>query len=159
MIMICDEFEAYSCRRVGAELRHRGIVVNSKKIRRLMRFVATTDSDHDGPIFRNLARGRIVNEPNQVCVADITYVAIAGFVYKAAILDAQSRRVVGYAINPLNCDARMAVAALKATILARQPAKAALTTRIAARPMPLRSTAASRWCDGAARESLRQCES
>ena len=54
---ICDEFEAYGYRRVGAELRHRGMVVNSKKIRRLMRehdlqpkrrrrFVATTDSDH-----------------------------------------------------------------------------------------------------------------
>ena len=53
----------------------------------------------------------------------------------------------------------MAVAALKATIRARQPAKAAFTTRIAARNMPLRSTAASRWFDGAARESLRQCES
>ena len=62
MIMICDEFETYGYRRVGAELRHRGILVNSKKIRRLMRehdlqpkrrkrFVATTDSDHDGPIF------------------------------------------------------------------------------------------------------------
>ena len=70
MIAICDEFEAYGYRRVGAELRHRGIVVNSKKIRRLMRendlqpkrrkrFVATTDSDHDGPIFPNLVRHRI----------------------------------------------------------------------------------------------------
>ena len=58
MIAICDEFEAYGYRRVGAELRHRGIVVNSKKIRRLMRendlqpkrrkrFVVTTDSDHE----------------------------------------------------------------------------------------------------------------
>ena len=88
MITICDEFEAYSCRRVGAEQRHRGIVVNSKKIGRLMRFVATTDSDHDGPIFPNLARGRIVNDPNQVWVADITYVAIADVVYKPVILDA-----------------------------------------------------------------------
>jgi transposase InsO family protein len=61
MIAICDEFEAYGYRRVGAELRHRGIVVNAKKIRRLMRendlqpkrrkrFVASTDSDHDGPL-------------------------------------------------------------------------------------------------------------
>jgi transposase InsO family protein len=64
---ICDEFEAYGYRRVGAELLHRGMVVNSKKIRRLMRehdlqpkrrrrFVATTDSDHDNPIFGS--RGR-----------------------------------------------------------------------------------------------------
>ena len=69
---ICDEFEAYGYRRVGAELRHRGMVVNSKKIRRLMRehdlqpkrrrrFVATTDSDHDNPIFPDLARDRIVD--------------------------------------------------------------------------------------------------
>ena len=64
---ICDEFEAYGYRRVGAELRHRGMVVNSKKIRRLMRehdlqpkrrrrFVATTDSDHDNPIFPDRPR-------------------------------------------------------------------------------------------------------
>ena len=134
MRVICDEFEAYGYRRVGAELRHRGIVVNSKKIRRLMRendlqpkrrkrFVATTDSDHDGPIFPDLARDRILDGPNQVWVADITYIAIAaGFVYMAAILDAWSRRVVGYAIGR-SIDARLAVAALKAAIRARQPPK------------------------------------
>jgi putative transposase len=131
---ICDEFEAYGYRRVGAELRHQGIVVNSKKIRRLMRehdmqpkrrrrFVATTDSDHDDPIFPDLARGRIVDGPNQLWVADITYIAIAtGFVYLAAILDAWSRRVVGYAISR-SIDARVAIAALKAAIRTRQPPK------------------------------------
>ena len=131
---ICDEFEAYGYRRVGAELRHRGMVVNSKKIRRLMRehdlqpkrrrrFVATTDSDHDNPIFPDLARDRIVDGPNQLWVADITYIAIAtGFVYLAAILDAWSRRVVGYAISR-SIDARVAVAALKAAIRVRQPPK------------------------------------
>jgi hypothetical protein len=105
---ICNEFEAYGYRRVGAELRHRGMVVNSKKIRRLMRehdlqpkrrrrFVATTDSDHDNLIFPDLARDGIVDGPNQLWVADITYIAIAtGFVYLAAILDGWSRRVVGY---------------------------------------------------------------
>lgn len=132
MMEICDEFEAYGYRRVGAELRHRGIAVNSKKIRRLMRehdlqpkrrrrFVATTNSDHDGPIFPDLARDRMVDGPNQVWVADITYIAIAaGFVYMAAILDAWSRRVVGYAISR-SIDARLAVAALKAAIRAREP--------------------------------------
>ena len=150
---ICDEFEAYGYRRVGAELRHRGIVVNAKKIRRLMRendlqpkrrkqFVATTDSNHDGPIFPDLARHKILDGPNQVWVADITYIAIAaGFVYMAAILDAWSRRVVGYAISR-SIDARLAVAALKAAIQVRQPPKAAFTTRIAARNMRLKSTAA-----------------
>ena len=131
---ICDEFEAYGYRRVGAELRHRGLVVNSKKVRRLMRqhdllpkrrkrFVATTDSDHDYPIFPDLARDRIVNGPNQLWVADITYIAIAtGFVYLAAILDAWSRRVIGYAISR-SIDARLATAALKAAIRARRPPK------------------------------------
>jgi putative transposase len=111
MTAICDEFETYGYRRVGAELRHRGMVINSKKIRRLMRehdlqpkrqrrFVATTDSDHDCPIFPDLAHNRIVDGPNQLWVADITYIAIAtGFVYLAAILDAWSRRVIGYAIS------------------------------------------------------------
>ena len=132
MMEICDEFEAYGYRRVGAELRHRGIAVNSKKIRRLMRehdlqpkrrrrFVPTTNSDHNGPIFPDLARDRMVDGPNQVWVADITYIAIAaGFVYMAAILDAWSRRVVGYAISR-SIDTRLAAAALKAAIHARQP--------------------------------------
>ena len=132
MKTICDEFEAYGYRRVGAELRHRGIVVNAKKIRRLMRehalnprqrrrFIATTDSDHNYPIFPNLAKNMKLDGPNQLWVADITYVTIeTGFVYLAAILDAWSRRVVGYAISR-SIDARLAVAALKAAISTRNP--------------------------------------
>jgi len=134
MRAICDEFEAYGYRRIDAELRHRGLVINSKKVRRLMRdhdlqpkrrrrFVATTDGDHDAPIFPDLARDRIIDGPNQLWVADITYIAIAaGFVYLAAILDAWSRRVVGYAISR-SIDARLALAALKAAIRTRQPPK------------------------------------
>jgi putative transposase len=132
MAAICDEFEAYGYRRVGAALRHQGLVVNHKKIRRLMRehdlqpkrrrrYVATTDSDHDRPIFPDRARDMVVDGPNQLWVADITYIAIAtGFVYLAAILDAWSRRVVGYAISR-SIDARLAVAALKVAIRARRP--------------------------------------
>ena len=93
MKTICDEFEAYGYRRVGAALRHRGIVVNAKKIRRLMRehalnprqrrrFIATTDSDHRYPTFPDLAKNMKSDGPNQLWVADITYVTIAtGFVY------------------------------------------------------------------------------
>ena len=77
MKTICDEFEAYGYRRVDAELRHRGIVVNAKKLRRLMRehalnpkqrrrFVATTDSDHNYPIFPNLAKNMKLEWPHQV---------------------------------------------------------------------------------------------
>jgi putative transposase len=132
MKAICDEFETYGYWRVGAELRHRGIVVNAKKVRRLMRehalnpkrrrrFVTTTDSDHNGPICPNLATGMTLNGPNQLWVADITYVAITtSFVYLAVILDAWSRRVVGYAISR-SIDARLAAAALNAAINARNP--------------------------------------
>src|SRR5438045_6081943 len=106
----CEEFEAYGYRRVDAELRHRGIVVNAKKIRRLMRehalnpkqrrrFVATTDSDHNYPIFPNLAKNIKLDGPNQLWVADITYVTIAtGFVYLSAILVDWSCRDVGYVL-------------------------------------------------------------
>jgi putative transposase len=129
---ICEEFECYGYRRVGAALRHQGIVVNAKKIRRIMRehdlqpkrrrrFVATTDSDHDQPIFANLTKDLVVDGPNRLWVADITYVAIAvGFVYVAVILDAWSRRVVGYAISR-SIDARLTLAALKVAIRMRQP--------------------------------------
>jgi len=132
MQTICDEFEAYGYRRVGAELRHHGVIVNHKKIRRLMRehglqpkrrrrYVATTDSNHDSPIFPNRTRDRVVDGPNQLWVADITYIAITGgFVYLAAILDAWSRRVGGYAISR-SIDARLAAAALKAAVQARSP--------------------------------------
>ena len=84
MAAICDEFEFYGWRRVRAELRHRGMVVNHKKIRRLMRehdlqpgqrrrYVATTDSDHDQPIYPNRIKDLATDGPNQIWVADITY--------------------------------------------------------------------------------------
>src|SRR4051794_30239665 len=129
---ICAEFEAYGYRRITAELRHQGQLVNSKRVRRLMRehdlqpkqrrrYVATTNSDHDEPIFPNLATDMVPEGPNQLWVADITYVAIAaGFVYLAVILDAWSRRVVGYAISR-SIDARLTIAALKAAIRSRAP--------------------------------------
>jgi putative transposase len=131
---ICDDFECYGYRRVGAALRHQGVVVNSKKLRRLMRendlqpkrrrrYVVTMDSDHGGPIFPDLAKDIVPDWPNQLWVADLTYVAIlGGFVYLAAILDAWSRKVVGYAISR-SMDARIAVAALKAAIRSRNPAE------------------------------------
>jgi putative transposase len=83
--------------------------------------VATTDSDHDSPIFPNRAKGVILERPNQLWVADITHVAIArGFVYVAVILDAWSRKVVGYAISR-SIDARLTLAALNAAIMSRRP--------------------------------------
>jgi putative transposase len=129
---VCAEWPAYGYRRVTAELHGEDRIVNHKKVMRLMkengltvrprrRFIATTDSDHDGPIFPNLAKDIVPTTLNQLWVADITYIAIAtGFVYLAAILDAWSRRVVGYAIGK-RVDARLALAALRAAIAARQP--------------------------------------
>ena len=170
MSTICDEFEAYGYRRVGAELRHRGLVVNSKKVRRLMRahdlqpkrrrrFVATTDSDHDGPIFPDLARDRIVDGPNQLWVADITYIAIAtGFVYMAAILDAWSRRVIGYAIDrcpPCRCGTEGGYPSKAATERLHSP----LGSRFAIRFRDLPQCPCRPWSGrfhGSARQSLRQ---
>jgi putative transposase len=129
---ITDEFEGYGYRRVDAELRHRGFIVNAKKVRRLMkendlnprrrrRFVRTTDSDHDGPIFPFVARNFEVHGPDQMWVADLTYITISGgFAYVALILDAWSRRVVGYAIGR-RIDARLAAQALRRAIALRRP--------------------------------------
>jgi putative transposase len=129
---ICEEFEFYGWRRVRAELRHRGMIVNHKKVRRLMRehdlqprqrrrYVATTDSDHDQPIHPNRAKGLAIDGPDQIWVADITYVAVVeGFAYVAVILDAWSRRAVGYAISR-SIDVRLTLAALKAAIESREP--------------------------------------
>lgn len=132
IVAICDEFEHYGWRRVRAALRQQGMTVNHKKIRRLMRehdlqprlrrrFTATTDSDHDQPIFPNLAKDVVPDGPDQLWVADITYVTIVGgFVYVAIILDAWSRRVVGYAISR-SIDARLTLAALAVAVESRKP--------------------------------------
>jgi putative transposase len=118
MHAIKDEFEAYGWRRMQAALGQLGWVVNHKKIKRLMRehglqppqrrrFVVTTDSDHDQPIFPDRAKELVVDGRNQLWVADLTYVAIAvGFVYVAVIMDAWSRRIVGYALGR-RIDARL----------------------------------------------------
>lgn len=84
---IYDQFESYGWRRVRAALRQQGMVVNHKKVRRLMRehdlqpkvrrrYTTTTDSDHDQPIFPNLAKGLTPDGPDQLWVADITYVPV-----------------------------------------------------------------------------------
>ncbi|MER9776563.1 DDE-type integrase/transposase/recombinase [Mesorhizobium sp. M0220] len=108
------------------------MIVNHKKIRRLMRehdlqprmrqhYTVTTDSDHNQPIFPNLARDIICDGANQLWVADITYVTVGGgLAYVAVVLDAWSRRVVGYAISR-SIDARLTLAALTAAVEGRKP--------------------------------------
>jgi putative transposase len=85
------------------------------------RFVATTDSNHDQPIFTDRTRELTVDGPDQLWVADLTYITVAvGFVYLALIMDAWSRRIVGYAIGR-RIDARLTLAALDAAIALRSP--------------------------------------
>ena len=144
MAAISGSFEADGYRRMQAALRHRGLVVNPKKIRRLMRehglqprrrrrYVATTDGDHELPIFLNLAKDMVPGGLNQLWVADITYVAItSGFVYVAVILDAWSRRVVGYAIDR-SIDVRLTLAPCTRPLKGESRRPAACITAIADR--------------------------
>ena len=128
--------EEYSCRgyrTIRHHLRrHYDLIVNPKKIRRIMRkyslmwpvkrkFIRTTDSDHGFKVYPNLLKGLTVTDINQVWVADITYIRIlTGFVFLAVILDVFSRRVVGWAIGKrINHD--LTLAALKMAIRTRNP--------------------------------------
>jgi putative transposase len=132
IINLCEESPRYGYRRVTQQLRADGVLINHKKVARIMRdnslqvrpwrrFVRTTDGDHDNPIFPNLAAAFSPAGPNQLWVSDLTYVAIAvRFVFVAVILDAWSRRVVGYAISR-RLDTRVTLAALHAAVAARQP--------------------------------------
>jgi putative transposase len=129
---ICAEFPRYGYRRVTAQLKAEGERVNHKRVSRIMReqdlrvrpkrrFVVTTDSGHDGPIFPDLAKDLAPTGRDQLWVADLTYIRIlSGFVYLAVILDAWSRRVVGWALSR-RIDADLALAALEAAIVARRP--------------------------------------
>ena len=108
---IALEMPSYGRRRITAELRRRGWAVNPKKVHRLMRednllcvrrrkFVVTTDSKHGRKIYPNLARGMVLTAMNQLCIADITYIRLRDeFVFLAVILDAFSRRVIGWALD------------------------------------------------------------
>ena len=128
----------YGYRRIGALLRREGWCVNHKRVLRLMRkdnllclrhkaFVpATTDSLHGYKIYPNLARRLETTATNQLWVADITYVRLAeAFVYLAVVLDAHSRRVVGWALAD-HLKASLALAALDMALAAREVAPGAL---------------------------------
>jgi len=148
---ICADYPRYGYRRVTAQLHREGLAVNHKRAMRIMReqglsvrprrrFVVTTNSDHDGPIFPNLARELIPTGPNELWVADLTYIAIArDFVYLAVILDAWSRRVVGYALGRA-IDTRLTLAALRSAIMNRRPPPGCVHHSDRGRSMPQNST-------------------
>jgi putative transposase len=132
MQKIAVEWPSYGYRRITAELQNRGFAINHKRVLRMMRednllcvrrrkFVVTTDSRHNLPIYRNLAAQIVPTAINQLWVADITYIRLrVEFVYLAVILDAFSRRVIGWALGR-TLEAGLAIAALAMALAERRP--------------------------------------
>ena len=126
-------FPGYGYRRVTHALRREGRIVNHKRVLRVMRedsllcqlqrrFVATTASRHGLATYPNLLAGRVLTAPDQAWVADITYVRLpTAFVYLACILDAWSRRCVGWELSR-GIDADLTMAALERAVADRRPA-------------------------------------
>jgi transposase InsO family protein len=123
----------YGYRRIAIELRRRGLVVNHKRVQRLLQsdnllalqpkaFVTTTNSRHEFEVSLNLARRLKLTGINQLWVADITYIRLGReFVYLAVILDAYSRTVVGWEVDRQMTTA-LTRTALERAIAGRQPA-------------------------------------
>lgn len=132
MQQIAVEFPAYGYRRITAELKRRGWGVNRKHVLRLMRqdnllclrrrkFLLTTDSRHQLPVYPNLAREMTPTALNQLWVADITYIRLrVEFVYLAVLLDAFSRRVIGWALGR-TLEAELTLSALRMALRQRKP--------------------------------------
>jgi putative transposase len=121
----------YGYRRICAELRRRGMPVNHKRVLRMMRrdnllalrrrFVVTTDSNHKFDVYLNLARRMKLSGVDQLWVADITYIRLkTEFVYLAVILDAFSRKVVGWALDR-TLGNRLTITALERAVAQRRP--------------------------------------
>jgi len=129
---ICLKYPRYGYRRVTEQLKQEGLQVNHKKVLRLMRksdllcrirhrWVKTTDFKYRFPRYPNLIKGIVTTCLNQVWLSDITYIRIrTGFVYLAAILDAYSHKVIGYAVST-SLDTALTLEALKTAIAIRQP--------------------------------------
>jgi transposase InsO family protein len=130
---IALEFPSYGWPRMTAELKRRGWAVNHKRVYRWMRednllclrrrkFVVTTDSDHGLPVYPNLARALVLTGLDQLWVADLTYIRLElEFVYLAVILDALSRRVIGWALDR-TLEAELPLQALRQALVRRRPA-------------------------------------
>ena len=131
---ICLENRCYGSRRVTSELRRQDRIVNRKRVVRLMqadnllclrkrRYVCTTDSRHTYAVYPNLARECKPNGINQLWVADITYIRLReSFLYLAVVLDAYSRKVIGWALDD-HLRAELAVEALRKALADRSVTK------------------------------------
>ena len=127
-----EEFSGYGYRRITAQLHREGILINHKKVLRLMRerdllcrprrrWVTTTNSRHSYPRYPNRIGDLPITAPNQVWVADITYIRIqTAFVYLAVILDRFSRKAIGYALSR-RIDTALSLQALQMAIETRRP--------------------------------------
>jgi putative transposase len=130
---IALEFPCYGRPRMTAELKRRGWKVNHKRVARIMREdnllclrkkkfqVATTDSSHGLRVYPNLAGSMELTRLNQLWIADITYIRLEReFVYLAVVLDAYSRRVIGWSLDR-SLEDDLAIAALKMAFRRRSP--------------------------------------
>jgi putative transposase len=135
---ICLKHIFYGYRRVTATLKRQGLAVNAKKVQRLMRednllaqrktpFLKPPSERPSGfLVVPNLIRGLVPSAPDQIWVADITYVHLTkAFAYLAVILDAFSRKAVGWAFDD-TIDASLAITALEKAIAARRPTRGSL---------------------------------
>ena len=128
---IALENRYYGYRRVAADLRLQGVIVNHKRVLRAMRednllslrkrkFVVTTDSTHGRPVYPNLIAGLALTAPNQLWVADITYIRLLEeFIFLAVILDAFSRRVLGWELGE-SLQTNLAIRALDRAVVDRR---------------------------------------
>lgn len=124
------EMRSYGYRPITEELHRRGVKVNHKRVLRLLRednllclrqraFVRTTDSNHSLTVYPNLARGLVLSNINQLWVSDITYIRLRReFVYLAVVLDAYSRRCIGWALSR-HIDTELALKALRMALASR----------------------------------------
>jgi putative transposase len=128
--LIALAFPAYGYRRITAQLKRDGWVVNHKRVLRLMRednllclrkkrFVSTTDSNHALGIYPNLVPDLVLTDTDQLWVADLTYLRLPKeFIYLAVVLDVFSRRCIGWALGR-QLDASLTVAALQQALASR----------------------------------------
>jgi transposase InsO family protein len=126
------EHRFYGYRRIAAVLRQQGWIVNTKRVRRLMnedgllairrrKFVVTTDSGHGMRIYPNLAGSLELADRDQLWVSDLTYIRLGEqFCFLAVVLDAYSRRVVGWAVGE-SLTSQLALTALEVAIQGRKP--------------------------------------
>lgn len=129
---LCLEFPRYGYRRITAQLHREGLLINRKKVLKIMKshdllcrphrkWVKTTQSDHGYPLYPNLLKDRSITAINEAWVADITYIRITScFVYLSVLLDLFSRKAIGYAVSR-SLHASLTLQALAMALSQRDP--------------------------------------